>query len=130
MSGARVRTAVFVAAGLVVAIALAAGVSHWASSEPDGLEKVAADHGLDADEAPSAVADGPLADYQVRGLDDPTLATGVAGVIGVAVTFAFAGGLVLLARRRGPAPEGTVGRPGTRSIAGRAPPGDRLPGGP
>lgn len=125
MSGARVRTAVFVAAGLVVAIALAAGVSHWASSEPDGLEKVAADHGLDADEAPSAVADGPLADYEVRGVDDPALATGVAGAIGVVVTFTLAGGMVLLARRRRPAGDDGARSNPARSSARPTPPNRR-----
>ena len=84
---------------------LAFVVSPHASSKPDGLEKVAAEQQLDTGERASATADGPLADYAVRGIDDPGLSTGVAGVIGVAVTFALAMGLsaaVRRARRRTP----------------------------
>jgi len=88
------RTASFIVGGLAVALLLAFGVSRYASSEPDGLEKVAADQGLVADERPHPLADGPLAGYATRGVDDPGTATGVAGVIGVVVTFTVAGGLV------------------------------------
>lgn len=95
------RTAWFVAAGLAVALVLAFGVSRWASSEPDGLERVAADQGLDAGEQPHAGSDGPFADYTTRGVEDEGLGTGVAGVVGVAVTFAAAGGLVWVAGRAG-----------------------------
>ena len=51
--------------GLAVAFALAFFVSPYASSEPDGLERVAIDNGF-ADQAQEhALADGPLADYAV-----------------------------------------------------------------
>jgi hypothetical protein len=95
------RTLVFVGAGLVVALLLAFGVSRYASSQPDGLEKVAADHALDEGEQTHALADGPLADYSTAGVDDEGLSTGVAGAVGVVLTFALAGGLVWLARRGG-----------------------------
>lgn len=95
------RTGGFVLVGVLVALVLAFGVSRFASSEPDGLEKVAAEHALDAGEQSHALADGPLADYSARGVDDPDLSTGLAGVIGVLVTFAFTGGLVLVAVRVG-----------------------------
>jgi cobalt/nickel transport system permease protein len=85
--------------GLVVAAALAFFVGPLASSKPDGLEKVAADHGLQASE--HALDGSPTAGYEVRGVGDERLATGLAGLVGVAVTFAVAGGVVLLVRRRG-----------------------------
>ena len=91
----------FVVAGLVVALVLAFGVSRYASSQPDGLEKVAADHALDTGEQAHAAADGPLADYSTRGIDDAGLSTGVAGVVGVVITFALAGGLVWFEARAG-----------------------------
>jgi hypothetical protein len=95
------RSAAFVAAGLVVAAALAFGVSRWASSQPDGLEKVAADRGLDADVTDHPLADGPLADYETDGVGDPGLSTGGAGLIGVVVVFVVAGGLVWVGRSVG-----------------------------
>lgn len=94
------RTLWFVVAGLVVSAVLAFGVSRWASSSPDGLEKVAADEALDAGEQVHPFEDGPLAGYSTPGLDDAGTATGVAGLVGVAVTFAAAGGLVWVATRR------------------------------
>lgn len=100
------RTWAFVLIGLLVAIALAVGVSRFSSAEPDGLEKVASEHALDTGEAAHATAGGPLADYTTRGVDDPGLSKGVAGIVGVVVTFALAGGLVGFARishRRRPA---------------------------
>lgn len=84
-----------------MALLLAGVVSYYASSQPDGLEKVAADHGLDVGATDSHTAGSPLADYAVSGLDDERLSVGVAGVIGVVVTFATAGGIFLLVRRGG-----------------------------
>jgi cobalt/nickel transport system permease protein len=84
----------------VVTIALAVLVSPYASSQPDGLEKVAADRGIDRDAVPHALDDSPLADYGVEGLDDSRLGTGLAGLVGVLATFAVGSGVVLLARRR------------------------------
>jgi len=83
-----------------VALLLAFFVSPFASSSPDGLEKVAADKAIDRDERDHALASGPLADYSVRGVNDARLSTGLAGVVGVAVTFAVGGGLFLVVRRR------------------------------
>lgn len=95
----RVRLGVFVAAGLVVAVALAFLLAPEASSEPDGLEKVAIDEGFVDGATDHDLADSPTADYGVRGVDDTRLSTGLAGVIGIGVTFLVAGGLLLLVRR-------------------------------
>ena len=78
---------------------LAFFVSPFASSAPDGLEKVAADKGLDTGEQAHALADGPLADYAVKGVDNEKLSTGLAGVIGVAVTFAVGLGLFVVLKK-------------------------------
>ncbi len=94
------RTRWFVLVGLVVALALAFGVSRYASSKPDGLEKVAADKGLDSNEKAHALSDGPFADYETRGVSDPGLGTGIAGVVGVVITFCVAGGVVWVVSRR------------------------------
>ncbi|MPZ28106.1 MAG: cobalamin biosynthesis protein CbiM [Micromonosporaceae bacterium] len=108
----------FLAGGLVVSLLLAGVVSSLASSSPDGLEH-AAQRGcaVDADgeivagsclaqqEREHDLAGGWFADYGVRGLDNDWLATGLAGVVGVLVTFAVGGGLFWLVRRRRPAGE-------------------------
>ncbi|ORI16362.1 PDGLE domain-containing protein [Rhodococcus sp. 1168] len=100
--------------GFAVAALLIAGiVSYFASSHPDGLDSTTLQGcqvvGTDTGDtltgsciAQSATDHGmtgtPLADYAIDGRD--TL-TGVAGIIGVIVTFAAAGGLFwLIARSR------------------------------
>jgi hypothetical protein len=94
-----VRFGAFIVGGLAVALALAFLVSPSASNDPDGLNKVAMDKGLADAETDHALDDAPTAGYQVRGVDDERLSTGLAGVIGVAVTFAVAGGVMLMVRR-------------------------------
>ncbi|GAA3063915.1 energy-coupling factor ABC transporter permease [Streptomyces roseofulvus] len=86
--------------GVVTALVLAGVVSFYASASPDGLEKVAADQGIDAQARDHAAADSPLADYGVRGIDSARLSGGLAGVIGVGVTLAVGTGLFWAARRR------------------------------
>jgi hypothetical protein len=90
---------VFVGIGLAVALALAFFVSPEASSEPDGLNKVALDEGFAGQERAHATEDSPLAGYGVEGVDDDRLSTGLAGIAGVAVTFAVVGGGLVLVRR-------------------------------
>jgi hypothetical protein len=101
----RVSFRAFLIGGLVVAAVLAGIVSSQASSEPDGLNRVAIDEGFADEEQPHALEDGPTAGYRVSGVDDEGLSTGLAGVIGVVVTFAVAAGLFLLLRRRAPTAE-------------------------
>jgi cobalt/nickel transport protein len=97
----RLRVGAFVVAGLGLAAALAFFVSPHASGEPDGLNRVAIDEGFADQEDNHALADAPTAGYAVEGVDDEGLSTGLAGLIGVAVTFAVAGGLFLAVRRAG-----------------------------
>jgi hypothetical protein len=94
------RLALFVAAGLAVALAVAFFLSPEASRQPDGLNRVAIDQGFAGEEAGHRLEASPLAGYQVKGVGDDRLSTGLAGVIGVTVTFAVAGGLFLVLRRR------------------------------
>jgi PDGLE domain len=97
----RLRFTAFVVAGLALAASLAFFVSPRASSEPDGLNRVAIDEGFADEESNHALDDTPTAGYEVRGVDDDGLSTGLAGLIGVGVTFALAGGLFLVVRRTG-----------------------------
>lgn len=83
MSNARL----FVLAGVLVTLGLALFVSPWASSDPDGLERVARDQGFADEERDHALSDSPVADYQVRGVEDDRLGTAVSGLIGTLLTF-------------------------------------------
>lgn len=90
--------------GLLVAVVLATVVALFASSSPDGLEKVAEDTGFASTAQDSAVAGSPLADYQVGGADSDsaTWRSVVAGVAGLAIMggVAFLGFAVLARGRR------------------------------
>lgn len=62
--------------GLATSLVLAGFVSFYASADPDGLEKVAADKGIDAKTEKHATADSPLADYGVKDVEDARLSGG------------------------------------------------------
>ena len=79
--------------GFVVSLFLAGVVSFYASSDPDGLEKVAEDIGFIETAEDHTYADGALADYGVKGIENERASVGVAGVIGVIGT-AVVGGLL------------------------------------
>ncbi|MEV7810366.1 MULTISPECIES: energy-coupling factor ABC transporter permease [Streptomyces] len=85
--------------GLVTSLVLAGFVSFYASANPDGLEKVAHDQGIDKKAKEHATSDSPLADYGVKDVSDARLSGGLAGVIGVGVTV-VAGSAVFWALRR------------------------------
>ena len=90
----------FYVIGLFVTLVLAGVVSFYASSNPDGLEKVAEDIGFIETAEEHTYADGALADYGVKGIDNERASVGIAGVIGVIGT-AIVGGVLFtfLARK-------------------------------
>jgi cobalt/nickel transport protein len=90
----------FLISGFVASLFLAGIVSFYASSSPDGLEKVAGDIGFIETAKENTNSDGILADYGVKGVDNPRLSTGVAGVVGVVATAAISTGLFALIRRK------------------------------
>jgi cobalt/nickel transport protein len=123
------RLAWFLAGGLLVALILAGVVSNFASGSPDGLDNTAlAGCTTDAEgnitggtcmaqqEQEHQLKDSPLADYGIAGIDNPYLSTGLAGVIGVLLTFGVGYGLFWLVRRRGPSSDGDA--PSDRAAAG------------
>ncbi|MFE2847249.1 energy-coupling factor ABC transporter permease [Streptomyces scopuliridis] len=93
------------ATGLVTALVLAGFVSFYASASPDGLEKVAADQGIDRKTEPHHTADSPLADYGVKDVGDARISGGLAGVIGVGATVVVGSGVFWVVRRRRTAPD-------------------------
>jgi cobalt/nickel transport protein len=107
---------IFILAGLALSVALALIVSPFASSSPDGLERVAEDKGFleKAEETEPAWDKAPIPDYAFPGLtekvtvedvetgkvveeEEPTkLATALAGLIGTVAIFLIGWGLALL----------------------------------
>ena len=106
----RSRPVGFLVAGLLLALLLAGVGSYYADSDPDGLTKVAEDQGFAATEREHRLADSPLAGYETRDVDDPRLSGGLAGVVGVVVTFGAAGALTYAVRRRRPGSSATIDR--------------------
>ena len=86
--------------GFVLSLFLAGVVSNYASSSPDGLEKVAEDIGFLENAKEHTNSDGLLADYGVKGVENERLSTGAAGVIGVLATAGVSTGLFFVLRRK------------------------------
>ena len=98
------KTWAFVLAGLALSVALAAFVSPFACSSPDGLDKFAQDREFeDKAEGSEAWAHAPLADYKAPGIGDERVSTAVAGVAGTLLVFACAWGLAKVMARKKPA---------------------------
>jgi cobalt/nickel transport protein len=105
------KTLGFVLSGLLLSLLLAGVVSNVASAAPDGLDS-ASTRGCTVDASGeitggTCIAQGardhelggsPFADYGASGAG-----TAVSGVLGVLLTFALAGGLFWVVRRRRPA---------------------------
>ncbi|MEY3406942.1 MAG: hypothetical protein RL038_3 [Actinomycetota bacterium] len=87
----------FILVGLGISAAIAGGLSLFASSQPDGLEKVAEDTGFIDTATDSVVAGSPLADYSFAGIEG-TWSSTLAGAFGVAVTALVGYGLYLWMR--------------------------------
>lgn len=86
-------TVAFFVIGLVIAVGLVMVVAPMASSDPDGLERVAEDQGFADAARDHDLAGAPLADYGVDGIHDEARATGASGTIGLVLTFAIGSGL-------------------------------------
>ena len=97
----RTSTRVLVLLGLAVAVGLATGLSPFASSSPDGLNKVAEDKAFIEDgEVHSIQEDSPIPGYAFPGIGNERVAKGVAGFVGTVGVFALGYGLAYVLRRR------------------------------
>ena len=112
------RTRALLLVGFLLALVLAGGVSYYASSAPDGLAKVAEDQGVDPAARDHPLADWPVADYEVRGVDDGRLSGGLAGALGVVATLAI-GGVLFRVVRGGSRRERDASRAGPEPVAWR-----------
>jgi hypothetical protein len=93
------RRFTLLAAALAVGLALAA--SPFASSSPDGLERVAGDRAfLDRGRLAPVQESAPAPGYALPGIADGRLATGLAGFAGTLVVLGLGWGVTGAARRR------------------------------
>jgi hypothetical protein len=105
------RTQLFIAIALALAVGLATAASPFASPNPDGLEKVAEEKAfLDEGKLHSLQEDSPIPDYAFPGIENERVATGMAGFVGTLGVFAIGWGLAWLVRRR-PETTGPRGAP-------------------
>ena len=79
----------FYIAGFIASLFLAGVVSYYASSSPDGLEKVAGEIGFIESAKDHQLDKSALADYGVAGIGNERLSVGIAGIIGVIATGAL-----------------------------------------
>lgn len=79
--------------GIAVSLLVAGVFSYYASSSPDGLEKIAQEHGFSETATDAANAALPTADYGIEGVESERLSVGLAGVLGVVVVVVVAFGL-------------------------------------
>ena len=85
---------------VAVAIVVAGVLSSYASGAPDGLNRVAEDKAFAGLEQQHAAEGSPLAGYELDGVEDSRLSIGLAGVVGVGLTFLLGGGIFVAVRRR------------------------------
>ena len=93
----RVGARTFLIAGVLASFAVAAVVSQFAASSPDGLERVAEDTGFIGSAEPGRF-DSIFAEYATRGIDNEQLSLAVAGMAGVALTLLVGFGLAAATR--------------------------------
>jgi len=105
----RLRYLGLIAAGLGIALLITL-FSPFASSHPDGLERVAEDKGF------SGLADSPpyelISDYVFPWVDNEDLATVLSGIVGVLIVAAVVFTIAFLLARAGGAQRSTPGRGG------------------
>jgi cobalt/nickel transport system permease protein len=88
-------------AGLALALMLAAFIRPFASSAPDGLEKVAKSKGfLEQAEGKDVWKKSPVPDYALPGGKSEGIATGLGGVLGTVLVFGLGLGVIKLVGAR------------------------------
>lgn len=83
---------------LLAAMVVAVFLSPFASSSPDGLERVAEDLGF-IEKGEQNVITSPIPDYVLPGIENEKLATSLAGAVGTLLTF---GAMFVLAKAIAP----------------------------
>jgi cobalt/nickel transport system permease protein len=97
-AGRAVGVRTFAIGAFLVALVFATVVSQFAFDDPDGLEKVAADHGFLSSAGQHALSGAPFAEYATRGIGNGELSLAVAGLAGVVLALLVTYGLVMASR--------------------------------
>ncbi|MBU1062373.1 MAG: PDGLE domain-containing protein [Candidatus Omnitrophica bacterium] len=84
---------------ILFSLILAFFISPFASSSPDGLEKVAEDRGFLEKGEIKPVFTSPIPDYTWPGIDNESFATGLAGIFGTLIVFGVAYGMAVIIKR-------------------------------
>jgi cobalt/nickel transport protein len=84
----------------VMTVIIALVLSPFASGHPDGLERVAEDHGF-IEEARTGFAGSLMPDYEVAGVSSDLLKVGLSGLLGIIIIAAVLGLIAFLLRRGG-----------------------------
>lgn len=95
-------------AAVITVAVVAAVISQFASSSPDGLERVADDNGIEASSDAPTTTGSVFADYATRGIGNEQLSLAVAGVAGALLAGAVGTGVLVSSRagRRSTMPGG------------------------
>jgi len=94
------KTNKLIQVGIVTSIFVAAVVSFYASSNPDGLEFVAEQVGFLNTAKDSAVAGSPVANYSFAGIENERVSVAIAGILGIGLTALISFGLFSLVKKR------------------------------
>ncbi len=86
--------------GLLISLMLAILLSPFASQLPDGLEKVAENFGFIHKGEGTEFIKGAIPDYSMPGIGSETIATSLAGIAGLMMTFGLAFALGRVSRKR------------------------------
>jgi cobalt/nickel transport protein len=87
--------------GLAAALAIALFLSPFASSWPDGLDRVAKDLGFFEKGEGAEVLQAPIPDYKIPGLDNEGFSTALSGTLGTLAMFGIGFGVACVLRRKG-----------------------------
>ncbi len=86
--------------GLAIAVLVALALSPFASSFPDGLEKVAEELNFIEKGEGEPIVKSPIPDYTMPNVKNEKLATSAAGVLGTVGVFGAAYAIATLLRRK------------------------------
>ena len=87
-------------AGLLAALLVSLAASFVASPYPDGLERVAQDHGFAHRGEVTPVFPAPAPDYVFPGIKDEKAATAAAGLLGTLAMFGIVCAVATIIKRR------------------------------
>lgn len=75
--------------GVIVSLLMAGVISLYASTDPDGLERVAEDLGFLEHGEGHEVIKSPMPDYMIPGIENETLSASAAGILGTVTVFSL-----------------------------------------